>query len=66
MHNLVCPTAQVMKTGSWVRWLGAEVTAVETAVAAVEVVQAVVVGVVDGAAQAVGVSYLFNHFGETS
>jgi hypothetical protein len=39
---------------------------VETAVAAVEVVQAVVVGVVDGAAQAVGVSYLFNHFGETS
>jgi hypothetical protein len=46
-----------MKTASRVRWSEAEILAVETAVAAAaaEVVQAVVVGVEDGAAQAVDV-----------
>ncbi len=69
MPNLVCPTARVMKTASRVRWSEALILAAETAVAAAaaEVVQAVVVvGVEDGAAQAVGVSHLFNHFGESS
>ncbi len=57
MPTLVCPTARVMKTASRVRWSGAEILAAETAVAAAaaEVVQAVVVGVEDGAAQAVDV-----------
>lgn len=60
MPTLVCLTAPVMKTASRVRWSEAEILAVETAVAAAaaEVVQAVVVGVEDGAAQAVDVEPL--------
>lgn len=60
MSLLACPTAQVMRTASRVQWSEVGVLAVETAVAAAaaEVVQAVVVGVEDGAAQAVDVEPL--------